>query len=54
MNNRAILDDDETFLLIIQLTDMASAAQGHCDEAGRDKALNEIGKLIKTMGPISK
>jgi uncharacterized protein HemY len=45
MISRAILNDEETFCLIIQLTDMATAAHERGDYEKRDEALEEIRRL---------
>ncbi len=45
MATRSILDDEQTFLLILQLADIAAAAHEQGDYAKRDAALEEIKKL---------
>lgn len=42
MITRAILDDEETFTLILQLADIATAAHERGDFDKRDQALDEI------------
>ncbi len=49
MISRAILDDEETFCLIIQLTDMATAAHERGDYEKRDEALEEIRRLRENI-----
>ncbi|WP_421908048.1 hypothetical protein [Methanolacinia petrolearia] len=46
MISKKILEDGETFSLIIQLTDIATAAHERGDLDTRDKALEEI-KVIR-------
>jgi hypothetical protein len=48
MISKKILEDGETFSLIIQLTDIATAAHERGDPETRDKALEEI-KEIRTQ-----
>lgn len=45
MSTQSILDDEQTFLLILQLADMASAAHEKGDYAKRDEALEQIKKI---------
>jgi uncharacterized protein HemY len=45
MISKAILDDEETFTLILQLADMATAAHERGDYEKRDEALDEIRRL---------
>jgi uncharacterized protein HemY len=45
MITQAILDDEETFTLILQLADMATAAHERGDFEKRDRALEEIKTL---------
>ncbi len=45
MISKAILEDEETFTLILQLTDMATAAHERGDYEKRDLHLDEIRQL---------
>jgi len=45
MISKAILEDEETFTLILQLTDMATAAHERGDYEKRDQHLDEIRQL---------
>ena len=45
MISKAILEDEETFMLILQLTDMATAAHERGDYEKRDQYLDEIRQL---------
>lgn len=45
MISKKILEDGETFSLIIQLTDIATAAHERGDPETRDKALEEIKEI---------
>ncbi|MDI6720081.1 MAG: hypothetical protein QMD46_10775 [Methanomicrobiales archaeon] len=45
MATRSILDDEQTFLLIMQLADIAAAAHEAGDYAKRDAALEKIREL---------
>ncbi len=45
MISKAILEDEETFTLILQLTDMATAAHERGDYEKRDQYLDEIRQL---------
>jgi uncharacterized protein HemY len=54
MISKAILDDEETFTLLIQLTDMAAAAHERGDYDKRDEALEEIRKLRERISRIKR
>jgi hypothetical protein len=45
MTTKSLLDDEQTFLLILQLADMASAAHEQGDYTKRDAALDQIKKI---------
>jgi hypothetical protein len=47
MGTKSILDDEQTFLLIMQLADIASAAHERQDYGKRDEALEQIKQLRK-------
>lgn len=53
MISKAILDDDETFTLIIQLADMATAAHERGDYEKRDEALEEIRQLREKIARVA-
>jgi uncharacterized protein HemY len=52
MITKAILDDEETFTLILQLTDIATAAHERGDYEKRDEALEEIRRLREKITRI--
>jgi uncharacterized protein HemY len=52
MISKAILDDDETFSLLLQLTDIAAAAHERGDYEKRDQALDEIRQLREKITRI--
>ncbi|HDR73542.1 MAG TPA: hypothetical protein ENN85_06490 [Methanoculleus sp.] len=54
MISRAILEDEETFMLILQLTDMATAAHERGDYEKRDKYLDEIRQLRENITRVSR
>ncbi|MDD4126238.1 MAG: hypothetical protein PHV39_00940 [Methanomicrobium sp.] len=49
MISNKILEDKETFSLLIQLTDIASAAHERGDNETRNKALEEIKEIRKQI-----
>lgn len=49
MISKAILEDDETFCLILQLTDMATAAHERGDYEKRDEALDNIRRIRENI-----
>jgi uncharacterized protein HemY len=49
MISKAILEDEETFTLILQLTDMATAAHERGDYDKRDQYLEEIRQLRENI-----
>ena len=49
MISNRILGDKDTFSLLIQLTDIASAAHDRGDYETRDKALEEIKEIRKQI-----
>ncbi|WOF15841.1 hypothetical protein F1737_03590 [Methanoplanus sp. FWC-SCC4] len=49
MISKRILEDEETFSLLIQLTDVAAAAHERGDYDTRDKALEEIKEIRKQI-----
>ena len=49
MISNKILEDKDTFSLLIQLTDVASAAHERGDYETRDKALEEIKEIRKQI-----
>src|SRR5690606_36859991 len=50
MTTKSLLDDEQTFLLILQLADMASAAHEQGDFTKRDEALEQIRKIREEFG----
>lgn len=54
MISKAILEDDETFMLILQLTDMATAAHERGDYEKRDQHLDEIRQLREKITRLSR
>lgn len=54
MISKAILEDEETFTLILQLTDMAAAAHERCDYEKRDQYLDEIRQLREKITRLSR
>jgi uncharacterized protein HemY len=53
MISKAILEDEETFTLILQLTDMATAAHERGDYEKRDQYLDEIRQLREKITRLS-
>jgi uncharacterized protein HemY len=53
MISKAILEDEETFTLILQLTDMATAAHERGDYDKRDQYLDEIRQLREKITRLS-
>jgi uncharacterized protein HemY len=53
MISKAILEDEETFTLILQLTDMATAAHERGDYEKRDQYLDEIRQLRENITRLS-
>lgn len=49
MISKRILEDIDTFTLIIQLTDVATEAHERGDEDTRDRALEEIREIRKQI-----
>ncbi|MBN1432975.1 MAG: hypothetical protein JW931_09420 [Methanomicrobiaceae archaeon] len=49
MISKKILENSETFSLIIQLTDIATAAHERGDSETRDKALEEIKEIRRQL-----
>lgn len=49
MISKRILEDSNTFSLIIQLTDIATAAHERGDEKTRNEALEEIKEIRKQI-----
>ncbi|MBP2132763.1 uncharacterized protein HemY [Methanomicrobium sp. W14] len=49
MISNRILEDKDTFFLLIQLTDIATAAHERGDYETRDKALEEIKEIRKQI-----
>lgn len=49
MISKKILEDRDTFSLIIQLTDIATAAHERGDQETRDRALEEIKEIRKQI-----
>lgn len=49
MISKKILEDGDTFSLIIQLTDIAAAAHERGDSITRDRALEEIREIRKQI-----
>lgn len=45
MTTKSLLDDEQTFLLILQLADMAAAAHEKGEYTKRDEALEQIKKI---------
>jgi uncharacterized protein HemY len=54
MITKAILDDEETFTLILQLADIATAAHERGDYERRDEALEEIRMLRENIARIKR
>jgi uncharacterized protein HemY len=54
MITKAILDDEETFTLILQLADIATAAHERGDYERRDEALEEIRMLRENIAKIER
>jgi uncharacterized protein HemY len=54
MISKAILDDEETFTLILQLTDMATAAHERGDYEKRDQYLDEIRQLREKITRLNR
>ena len=48
MSAKSILDDEQTFLLILQLADIAAAAHERGDYDKRDEALEKI-KVLRSQ-----
>jgi uncharacterized protein HemY len=54
MISKAILEDEETFMLILQLTDMATAAHERGDYEKRDQHLDEIRQLRERITRVNR
>jgi uncharacterized protein HemY len=54
MISKAILEDEETFTLILQLTDMATAAHERGDYEKRDQYLDEIRQLREQITRVNR
>ncbi|MDG6257053.1 MAG: hypothetical protein QCH35_05580 [Methanomicrobiaceae archaeon] len=54
MISKAILEDEETFMLILQLTDMATAAHERGDYEKRDHYLDEIRQLRERITRVNR